>query len=101
MTAKAKTVAPSAVEVGHGTQEFLMKYDIPTRIAAGLKKLGDRWLHEPDLVRLCGLNPQQFTAHMKGFKDFIVREPEGERYKRVWAGTKAYATKLRGGPNNG
>jgi hypothetical protein len=96
-----KTATTTVVEVGHGTQEYLMKYDIPTRIAAGLKKLGDRWIHEPDLVRLCGLNPQQFTPHSKGFKEFIVREPQGERDKRVWAGTKAYAAKLRGGSNNG
>lgn len=103
MTAKAVhnalPITKPKLQVGFSAEEFLMKYDAPTKIAAGLAKLGARCMHESDLVKLCGLSQQQFTAHREGFKDFIIREPQSERDKRVWGGTKAFAAKLRGPVN--
>jgi len=83
-------------EVGFSPEEYMNKFDPATKIRNGLAKLGARCIFESDLAKLCGMTPQMFTAHKKGFAEFLVREAQGERDKPVWAGTKALATKLRG-----
>lgn len=95
---KAKVLTPVEAPAGRDVESYLNTFDVPTKIRNGLKKLGMGWLYEHELVKLCGLNQQQFTAYTKNgqFKEYVVREPQAERDKRVWAGTKQLAAKLRG-----
>lgn len=85
-------------EVGFSSDEYMSKFDPATKIRNGLAKLGARCMYESDLAKLCNMTPQLFTAHKKDFLEFRVREAQADRDKPVWAGTKALATKLRGGP---
>ena len=96
MTKKTMTL-PSAPEVGFSAEDYMKKFDPTTKIRNGLARLGNRCIFESDLAKLCGMTPQMFTAHKKAFvDDFLVREPQSERDKPVWAGTKQLAAKLRG-----
>jgi hypothetical protein len=99
MTDAKNPAAPKAASVGNDTLAFRSEYDagfrIPKKIKEGLAKLGRGWLHEAQFLKLCGLQPSQLKDYREDFRDFIVREPQNDRDKRVWAGTVAYATELK------
>ncbi len=69
---------------------------VPNAIRAGLEKLGkDGWEYENEFVRMCGVSVTDFARFREEFADhyiFIGGERSG---KRVWAGTKATADKMR------
>jgi hypothetical protein len=95
---KAKVTSPATPEVGFSAEEYMDKFDPATKIRNGLAKLGNRCIFEFDLAKLCGMTPQLFTAHKKAFEaDYLVREPQSNSEKPVWAGSKQLAAKLRGG----
>ena len=70
---------------------------VPKRIKDGLAALGDSWEYEAEFIKRCGVSQTDFAFYREHFADFYV-ETSGstnKRGKRVWAGTKAFATKLR------
>lgn len=68
---------------------------VPKKIREGLAKLGESWLYEAEFMKLCSLSQTDFAAYRDQFTDFYVTVG-GRTAKRVWAGTKAFANKLRG-----
>jgi hypothetical protein len=72
-------------------------YIVPRRIKEGLAALGESWEYEGEFIRRCGISQTSFAAHREEFKDFFVETAgnNGNRGKRVWAGSKAFAAKLR------
>jgi hypothetical protein len=69
---------------------------IPQKIRLGLGALGDGWEYEADFIKRCGVCNADFGAFRDEFAEFFVEtRATGKTPKRVWAGTKAFATKLR------
>lgn len=95
MSTKTTNVAVQP-DIGFTPEEYMKKFDPPTKIRDGLAKLGNRCMFESDFAKLCGMTPQMFTAHKKGFLEYLVRAAQADRDKPVWAGNKALATRLRG-----
>ena len=105
MASKKKPAASSAPEsttksVGHGIEEFRAQYDrsyrIPRKIREALQRLGDRWLREIDFAKFAGVGSVDISAYRGEFEaDYVVELTGGNNGKRVWAGTKALARKLR------
>lgn len=83
---------------GRNLEDFRAAHDksfiVPKRIKEGLAKLGDSWEYEVEFIKRCQLSTTDFAAHREPFKEFYV-ETGGGSPKRVWAGTKAFAAKLR------
>lgn len=69
---------------------------VPAKIKAGIEKLGkDGWEYEVEFLKICGLSTTDFARYRDQFPGFFVLIG-GERYgKRVWAGSKATADKMR------
>lgn len=91
---------------GRGLDEFRAEHDksfaIPKRIRAALAELGDSWEYEADFLRRCNTAPGDFIRYRDEFAEFSVETPRrnGQSHaKRVWAGTKAFAAKLRAAVN--
>lgn len=82
-----------------GLQDFRALHDknflVPQRIKAGLDALGDGWEYEVDFVRSCGLSTTDFARFREQFEEFSVNVGSARSPKRVWAGTKAMAAKMR------
>jgi hypothetical protein len=89
MASKAKGKDIDAFRAAHDRS-----YIVPKRIREALADLGDSWEYEVDFIKRCQLDNTSFAAYRDQFKDFYV-ETGGKRSKRAWAGTKAFATKLR------
>lgn len=72
---------------------------IPEKIKAGLAKIGkDNWEYEVDFMKLCGVGTVDFAKFREQFEEFFVIVPGTngmKSAKRVWAGSKAAAAKLR------
>ncbi len=96
---KAPKVAQPAK--GKDLEAFRASHDrsfiVPKKIQAGLDALGESWEYEAEFIRRCGLSTGDFAAYREKFQDFSVETASvnGNRGKRVWAGTKAFANKLR------
>ena len=86
---------------GRDLQAFRASHDksfiIPARIKAALEQLGDSWEYEAEFIRRCQLSTGDFARYRDSFLDFSVETGSlnGNRGKRVWAGSKAFAAKLR------
>lgn len=89
MTTKAKGKDIEAFRAAHDKS-----YIVPKKVKEALAELGDAWEYESDFVRRCALSQTDFAAYRDQFSDFYV-ELGGRNPKRVWAGTKAFANKLR------
>lgn len=72
-------------------------YLIPKAIEAGLAKLGkDGWEYELEFMKLCGVCSSDFARYRDKFEDFYLTVGgRGSQGKRVWAGSKALATRMR------
>lgn len=68
---------------------------VPNKIKAGLAALGESWMYEAEFMKSCGISQTDFAAYRDQFAEFYV-DVGGRNPKRVWAGTKAFANKLRG-----
>lgn len=69
---------------------------VPNKIKAGLEKLGnDGWEYEADFIKLCGLNINDFGRFRDQFGDNIVAFKQDGRDRRIIAGSKALAAKMR------
>lgn len=70
---------------------------IPNAIRAGLEKLGkEGWDYEPEFIKLCGVNVLDLARFREEFADHYVTVGGSKSSKRVWAGSKALAEKMRG-----
>jgi hypothetical protein len=67
---------------------------VPKRIREGLAALGESWEYEHEFIKRCGLSQTDFGAYRDQFADFWLHVG-GKSPKKVWAGTKAFAAKLR------
>lgn len=98
--AKVKTQngnsSPQIGKVGRSLQEFRAAHDknfiVPGKIREALKSLGDGWEYEAQFIRLAGISAVDMGNFREQFAEHIVVV---DRTKRVWAGTKATASKLR------
>lgn len=69
---------------------------IPNKIKEGLTKLGnDGWEYENDFVKLCGVPVSDFARFREDFAEYYVMVGGLRSGKRVWAGSKALAEKMR------
>ena len=71
---------------------------VPQAIRRGLGALGESWEYEQEFIKRCELALTDFGRFRDQFSDFYV-EVGGKTKRRVWAGTKAYAAKLRDAHN--
>lgn len=103
MTTKKKSATPpdAARPRGRDIDAFRQNHDrafiVPKRIRDGLEALGDSWEYEAEFVRRCGVASHEFALYRDQFSDFCVETPGtgGVRGKRVYAGTRTFAAKLR------
>ena len=95
---KTAQVKPSTT--GKSLTEFRAQYDkdyvIPKKINEGIEKLGpEGWEYELPFMKLCNTGPTDFGRYRDQFAEFYV-EMQGTRSgKRIWAGSKEFAQKLR------
>ena len=97
-SAAAGVVTPTR---GRSIDAFRQNHDrafiVPKRIRDGLEALGDSWEYEAEFVRRCGVASHEFALYRDQFSDFCIETPGtgGVRGKRVYAGTRTFAAKLR------
>lgn len=96
---RLKRGAPLEVKAkGKSLEEFRQTHDkgfiVPQRVRAALETLGDSWLYESEFAKLANVSSSDLAVFRDRFADFIVVVRRDG--KRVWAGTKALAKKLRG-----
>jgi hypothetical protein len=90
--------AKKAAGKGRGLEEFRAAHDksfiVPGKIRDGLAALGESWEYESEFMKRCTLSNTDIAAYREQFADFYVETP-GRNPKRVWAGSKRFAAKLR------
>lgn len=93
----AKPVSTKGKDLGAFRAAHDKAYIIPRKIKAALAELGDSWEYESDFIRRCAMSSTDFARYRDQFAEFFVetRSSGGNRGKRVWTGTKAFAAKLR------
>lgn len=69
---------------------------VPAKIKAGLDKLGsDGWEYELDFCKAALVSPNDIAKFREQFSEQVVLVKQDGRERRVWAGSKALATKMR------
>lgn len=69
---------------------------VPTKIKSGLEKLGaDGWEYEADFIKIAGVSSNDIAKYRDAFSDQVLLIKQDGRERRVWAGSKAIATKMR------
>lgn len=97
MSNKASARSPGGKDIEAFRAAHDKSFIVPKRIKDGLAALGDSWEYEAEFIKRCGVSQTDFAFYREHFADFYV-ETSGstnKRGKRVWAGTKAFASKLR------
>lgn len=83
---------------GKSLDDFRAAHDksfiVPKKIRDGLAQLGESWEYEVEFMRRCGLSTTDLAAYRTSFQDHVV-DIGGKNPKRIWAGTKKFATQLR------
>lgn len=98
---KSATAEAVARPKGRDIEAFRSNHDrafiVPKKIRDGLEALGDSWEYEAEFVRRCGVASHEFALYRDQFADFCIETPGGGglRGKRVYAGTRTFANKLR------
>lgn len=81
---------------GRTIEDFRAAHDknfiVPLKIRDGLKQLGTGWEYEVAFCRLAGVSLGDLANYRDAFAEHVVLV---DRTKRVWAGTKELAQKLR------
>lgn len=109
MTAKktvaAKKTAPKQAATprasGKSLEEFRSAHDknyiVPKKIKDALTKLNESWEYEIDFIKLAGVSLTDLATFREQFDEHIVavKVSGASHRKNVWAGTVAFATKLR------
>lgn len=90
--------AAKAKQSGKSVEEFRAAHDrsyiVPKRIRQALASLGDGWEYEANFIKIAGISQTDIGRFRDEFDEHIVTT-SGHNAKRVWAGTKALADKLR------
>lgn len=98
MKVRGSSAQVSPAGAGRGLDEFRVNFDksyiVPKRIAAALEKLGSGWQYEVEFSKLAGVNLTDLAHYRPQFEEFVVALNR-DGGKRVWAGTKGFAAKLR------
>ena len=86
-------------KVGKSLDDFRALHDksyiVPKKIGEGLQSLGEHnWEYEVEFLKRCGLSTTDLAAYRDQFQEFWL-ETGGRNPKRVWAGSKGFAKKLR------
>lgn len=77
------------------------KFIVARRVQDGLKSLGNSWEYETDFIRRCRVRHSEWGSISESIKEHFVTVPGGGgpgnsgHKKRVVAGTKVFAGKLR------
>jgi hypothetical protein len=105
MTAKNKPTAAKKTALAHtrgkSLEEFRQAHDknyiVPRKIKEALAKLGESWEYEVDFMKLAGVSTTDLVNFREQFEEHIVTvKVNGSSHrKNVWAGTVAFAAKLR------
>jgi hypothetical protein len=105
MTAKKKIPAAKKIATprasGKSLEEFRSAHDksyiVPKKIKDALAKLGDSWEYEVDFVKTANISITDLIPFRDQFEGHIVAvKANGSSHKKnVWAGTLAFAAKLR------
>lgn len=87
-------------KTGKSLEDFRSTHDknfvIPNRIKDGLAKLGEEnWEYEFEFMKLCEVSQTDFARFRDQFEDFFLVVNVGRNPKRVWAGSKKLAAKMR------
>ena len=91
MATKPKTKTLSDFRAAHDKN-----FVVPQKIKAGIEKLGkEGWEYEVDFARMCGVNTTDFARFRDQFEEFFVTVLSNNHTRRVWAGSKATADKMR------
>lgn len=100
--AAAAKKAETAISKGKSLEEFRSAYDknyiVPKRIKDALDKLGESWEYEIEFIKLAGISITDLARFREQFEAHIVPvkvSNGGSHRKNVWAGTTAFAAKLR------
>jgi hypothetical protein len=94
----AGTMPPKeGTKVGKSLADFRASHDkdfiVPTKIRRALSELGEGWVYESDLLRLAVVSVSDLALYRDQFSShWLVVDRSG---KRVWAGSKALADKMR------
>ena len=100
-SAKTKKTKTTIASKGKTLEEFRSMHDknyiVPRKIKEALAKLGEGWEYEGEFIKLAGLAHTDLATFRDQFEDHIVAvKTNGSSHrKNVWAGTVAFATKLR------
>lgn len=91
---------PAKKSSGKTLADFRAVHDknfvVPAKIKAGLEKLGaEGWEYEIEFMKTCGVSPMDFARFRDQYEEFYVELGSADRCKRVWAGSKALANKMR------
>lgn len=68
---------------------------IPTKIKAGLVKLGDNAMSSVDFAKLCDIGILQLTQFGDQFPEYQIPIKENGKLKLHWGGTEAFVRKAR------
>lgn len=90
----------AAKKPGGNLDAFRKQYDksliIPAKFREALAQLGDSWETEGDFVKRVGCSQAEFGQYKEQFAaDHTVEVVIKGVRKRVWAGTKKFAARLR------
>ncbi len=93
---QAKAVASGAKTLSDFRETHDKSFVIPKKIKEGLASLGPAgWEYELDFIRRTGVNTQDFARFREQFEEYFVVVNDGRNTKRVWAGSKSLADKMR------
>lgn len=96
---EAQKAKPATKAAGRTLDEFRRSFDkshiIPTRIKAALESLGGAWMTETEFSKLAGVSIPDLALYREPFEGHVVVLPGQHKGKRLWAGTKAAATRMR------
>ena len=89
---------PVKAKTGKDLAAFRAVHDksfiVPRAIESGLVQLGSSWEYEQEFIKRCRLSLADFGRFRDQFAEYYV-EIGGKTIRRVWAGNKAYAKKLK------
>lgn len=69
---------------------------VPEKIKAGLAKLGnDGWEYEVEFGKMAGVGTNDIAKFREQFGEYVLLVKSEKRERRVWAGSKALANKMR------
>jgi hypothetical protein len=103
----SKKAKPAAVKSSERTtvkgktlEDFRIAHDknyiVPKKIKDALAKLGESWEYEIDFMKIAGISTTDLVNFREQFESHIVAvKSNGSHRKNVWAGTVAFAAKLR------